>query len=70
MTQAHGLHQKGWHVPLVADILALVDLPRHIWGPAYVLHVMGIYAAGKGLQASGASAVLFRRLLALNWRQS
>ncbi len=68
VSQAHEAHRRGWRDADLAPILSLVDLPRSLWGPAYVLHVAGLYR----LRQKGATAwgeeMLFRRALEQDWR--
>lgn len=67
LSLAHEAHRAGWNDPDLAPLLALVDLPRAVWGPAYVLHLSGIYRLGRKAEPGWAEDVLFRRILEQDW---
>lgn len=41
---AFTVQQPEWRVPELDPVLALVDLPRSLWGQLLVLHAMGLHA--------------------------
>lgn len=67
---AFALQQPEWHVPELEPVLALVDLPRSLWGQLLVLHAMGQHAlkleAPADMSRSFEKPLL--RILAKNWR--
>ena len=68
VAQAHEAHRRGWSDAKLAPILSLVDLPRNLWGPAYVLHVAGQYRLRQQGASAWAEEMLFRRALEKDWR--
>ncbi|MFZ5675471.1 MAG: hypothetical protein ACOZAM_21140 [Pseudomonadota bacterium] len=67
---AFAVHQSDWHVPELEPVMALVDLPRPLWGQILVLHGLGLHA----LKLRSPDAVgmhiqrPLRRILARDWR--
>lgn len=67
---AFKLQQPGWHVPELAPVLALVDLPRPIWGQLLALHALG-QLAGRLKSPTDISPRFEKsllRVLSKNWR--
>jgi len=67
VTQAHEAHQRGWRDADLQPFLSLVDLPRSFWGPAYMLHVAGLYRLNRQ-SPSWSTDMLFRQVLQRDWR--
>jgi hypothetical protein len=61
---AYDAHRRGWSDLELAPLLSLVDLPRTLWGPAYVLHTAGLYRLKR---SAWGEEVLFRRILQQDW---
>lgn len=65
-TQAHEAHLRNWDDPELQPILSLVDLPRALWGPAFTLHVAGLFRL-KTQSSSWGTDVLLRQVLQRDW---
>lgn len=62
--------QGDWRLPELAPILALVDLPRPLWGQIFLLQLIGLHAEKRGDDTNSLSRTLFQRILGKDWRQS
>jgi hypothetical protein len=68
VSQAYAAQRRGWDDAELAPVLALVDLPRRAWGPAYFLHVAGLYRLRRQGKSGWGEEVLFRRVMEQDWR--
>jgi hypothetical protein len=66
-TQAYEAHLRNWNDPALQPFLDLVDLPRSLWGPAFTLHVAGLFRL-KAQSSSWGTDVLLRQVLQRDWR--
>ncbi len=67
---AFALQRRGWRLPAIEPVLALIDLPRSLWGPIFTLHAVG-QVASKGEADDAVNPILGRlllRLLSRDWR--
>ena len=67
---AFTLQQPGWHVPELAPVLALIDLPRPLWGQLLTLHAFGQLSvrlkSASDINPHFEKSLL--RILSKNWR--
>jgi hypothetical protein len=65
---AYSGQRQGWSMPELEPILALVDLPRHLWGQILILHFIGLHALKRGPQdIHPLFRKLLRRILERDW---
>ena len=64
------LQQRGWDVPELAPVLALIDLPKPLWGPIVTLHALGQIELEKPRRAASDTVVakLMQRSLSRPWQ--
>lgn len=67
---AFAAQQRDWRLPELDAILALVDLPRPLWGQIYLLQLIGLHATKRGEDTNSLSRALFQRILDKDWLQS
>lgn len=63
--------QLGWRVSALRPVLALIDLPRPLWGQIVLLHLIGLNAAKRkdAEEVNPLSRALFLRILGKDWIQ-